>query len=95
MPDAAKKLMANYTDDLGDLELAVLIPNETAKRPKKGPGRPRDTDPILDKRVFDAWETGHYKNFADLGRAFSMTKHNTEKAVDRHRKRRIRGTATD
>jgi hypothetical protein len=59
----------------------------TAKAPKRKRGRPVDTDPKADQRVFDAWNTNQYKDFADLGREFHMGRKAAEDAVGRHRKR--------
>jgi hypothetical protein len=54
---------------------------------KRGRGRPRDTDPEMDKRIFDAWKTGDYKSEAELAREFNISEREVRLARDRHRKR--------
>lgn len=51
-------------------------------------GRPQDTDPKADARVFDAWQTGNYKKFADLARELKIERRDVKLAIDRERKRR-------
>jgi len=55
---------------------------------KGGPGRRSDTDPKADQRVSEAWSTGQYKTYADLGAALGQSGHDVKKAIDRHRKRK-------
>jgi hypothetical protein len=50
-------------------------------------GRRADTDPKADKKVADAWATGHYRTYEDLGRKLKTTKHQVKTALDRHRHR--------
>jgi hypothetical protein len=59
-----------------------------ARRESKArPGRPADTDPKKDEKIYDAWKSGHYKTYEDLARDLGKTKYQIETAVDRHRKR--------
>lgn len=60
-----------------------------AKQTGKG-GRPRDTDPDDDRKIYEAWKTGCYKTRAECARAFSMTAQDARRALDRHRKRQPR-----
>jgi hypothetical protein len=50
-------------------------------------GRPVDTDPKADKRIFDAWSSGSYKTYEELASVLRMNKSAVESAIDRHRKR--------
>jgi hypothetical protein len=54
-------------------------------------GRPADTDQKGDKRVYDAWKSGRYKDYSELARELKMSKPDVERAIDRHRKRVERG----
>ena len=51
---------------------------------RKPRGRPRDTDEKQDERIYDAWATGAYPTFEELGRAFSMTASDADLAKRRH-----------
>jgi hypothetical protein len=53
-----------------------------AKKPR---GRRPDTDPKEDKRVADAWKTGRYPTYQNLGLELHMTEREARLAVDRHR----------
>ncbi len=56
------------------------------KQPRKR-GRPVDTDPKEDKRIYEAWKTGRHKTYADCDRELGLTRGATYSAVERHRKR--------
>jgi len=58
---------------------------EDIKRPRKKPGRKRK-DPELTDQLYDAWETGHYREFKDLVREFGRTEKYVEQAVRRKRR---------
>jgi hypothetical protein len=58
---------------------------ETKLRQK--PGRPADTDAKEDKRISEAWETGHYKRHGDFAQVLGLPEREVIKAIDRHRKR--------
>jgi hypothetical protein len=60
------------------------------KTPRKR-GRPVDTDPKADKRVYEAWKSGHYPNYSELARELKMSQGDMKRAIDRHRKRVERG----
>ncbi len=50
-------------------------------------GRPRDTDPKADKRIYDAWKTGQYRKYSALACAIGITWREVKYAIDRHGKR--------
>ena len=54
---------------------------QPAKQAKPKRGRRVDTDIDADKRVADAWQTGRYKTYEDLGRKLKMTKHQVKSAT--------------
>lgn len=58
------------------------------RRRRKGRGRPSDTDPQRDKRIYDAWGTRHYKTYDKLAGEFRVSKQEVMRAIDRERKRR-------
>lgn len=65
-------------------------PHGDSQETHKGrPGRPRDTDPDEDKRVWDAWNTGVHKAKRDLATALgeSWTEKRVRHCIDRHRQR--------
>ena len=67
-----------------------------SSKPQKGKrrrGRQVDTDPRADKQVFDAWQSGHHRNYADLARNLRMRRYEVAKAIDRHRHRVTRDAA--
>jgi len=64
-------------------------PLQQVKRKRRG--RKRDTDVRLDQRIFEAWESGYYKSYAQLGQAFELTPRQVRLAIDRHRKRLPKG----
>lgn len=51
-------------------------------------GRPADTDPKADQRVYNAWQTGTYIAYSALARELDMSPRAVKLAIDRHRKRR-------
>jgi hypothetical protein len=64
--------------------------------PKEGTrsrGRPRDTDPKADQKVWDAWNTGEHKDYAGLGRFLRKSALEVARAIDRHRHRLTRASA--
>ncbi|MBL8800097.1 MAG: hypothetical protein JNM56_39810 [Planctomycetia bacterium] len=65
----------------------IAAPGKRAKR-----GRKPDPaiDPRQDRRIAEAWDTGRYKDYADLAREKHLTKHDIQLAIDRHRKREAR-----
>jgi len=62
-------------------------PPATPKPRRRRGGRPSDTDPMEDRRIAEAWETGRYGSLEDLARAFHKTKPEVKRALDRHRHR--------
>lgn len=66
--------------------------NERGTPPKRGrPGRKPDTDPKEDKRIFEAWQSGQYKTYAELENELRLLKGEGKRACDRHRKRVQKG----
>ena len=57
----------------------------STKTPRRG--RPVDTDPKADKRVYEAWKTGRYNTQADCARELGMEEKQAKDAIERHRKR--------
>jgi hypothetical protein len=57
------------------------------QRRRKRRGRPQDTDPKADKRIFEAWHSGHYTTYDELACELHKTKREVQLAVERHRKR--------
>lgn len=64
--------------------------NGKSKAKKKPKGRPSDTDHDQDRRIWEAWETGRYRTFADLAKEFRMDTDEVKAAKERHRKRNAR-----
>jgi hypothetical protein len=50
-------------------------------------GRPSDTDAVEEKRIWNAWQTGHYRFYTELAREFKISEQKVKRAVDRARKR--------
>jgi len=73
-------------------ELAVRRPDRRQAAPRRPGGRPSDTDHKADKRVFDAWKSGHYRTYADCARELNMSTEDVSLAVDRHEHRIRRKT---
>lgn len=47
---------------------------------RRKPGRPSDTDPAADARIYDAWASGHYRTYADCAAARGITPHYSRSA---------------
>jgi hypothetical protein len=54
-------------------------------------GRPADTDPEADRRLYEHWQSGCFITLHDLAERFGKKKRDVERALDRHRKRLERG----
>ncbi len=54
------------------------------------PGRPPDTDARRDRKIAEAWASGHYRKYAELETAMELKKGQVKTAIDRHRKREER-----
>src|SRR5262249_12930382 len=74
----------------GQREGGDTKPHLTEKKRGKR-GRPADTDPRADKRIFEAWRSGHHTTYADLATALGQPEQQVRAAIDRHRKRLGRG----
>lgn len=64
--------------------------DDTKHGKRKQRGRPVDTNLKEDAQIFDAWKTGQYANYEDLGRQFHKTRYEAGKIIDREGKRRKR-----
>ncbi len=64
------------------------IKNWLSTTPTKRRGRRPATDSRDDQRIVNAWDTGNFRTYADLGRELHLTTSEVRKAIDRHRKRR-------
>ncbi len=78
----------------GDVELVIARMFERPK-PRKRPGRPRDTDAKQDQQISEAWKEKKPRSFAefaetDAGRRFNMNSKQLKAAHERHRKRESR-----
>src|SRR5207253_1008956 len=60
---------------------------EGASTRKLRRGRKVETDANADKRILDAWRSGHHRDYAALATALGLTKAQVKQALDRHRKR--------
>lgn len=67
--------------------------NKSPKGAKRRRGRPRDTDPKADQKIWNAWQTGEHKTYDDLARLLRTSEAEIARAVDRHRRRLERGSA--
>lgn len=62
----------------------------TAKRQTPKRGRPKVSDVAADRKIFEAWQSDRYSNYADLGRELRLSAGEVGRAIDRHRKRERR-----
>ena len=99
--DARELSSAGFVELAVDVKLRGLVSERHAKRQTfKGlvdastngkktrkRGRPPDTDPQEDRRIWEAWSTRRYKTFENLAVEHGKTKDFVRRAVDRHRKR--------
>jgi hypothetical protein len=66
--------------------------HKSAKEGKRRRGRPRDTNPKADEKIWDAWSTGEHKTYGDLARLQGTSAAEVARAIDRHRRRRERAS---
>jgi hypothetical protein len=66
---------------------AMAPPLRVAESPLRRTGRPADTDTAQDRRIAEAWRTGHHKTYKDLADALGKDDLEVKQAIDRHRKR--------
>ena len=59
---------------------------------KKKRGRPTDTNHDKDKQIWEAWKMKQFRTYEDFAQATGMEERDVRLAVDRHEKRRSRGT---
>jgi hypothetical protein len=65
----------------------IRPPRVVAASRKSNRGRKPDTDAKADRRIAEAWDSGHYPTYEDLANELGMDKRDIERALDRHRKR--------
>ena len=69
---------------------------DSTPKPKPPPppkrGRPVDTNPKADKRIYEAWKSGCHKTQANCDRELGLPAGGTYAACERHRKRLARKT---
>jgi hypothetical protein len=78
----------------GPLRQEASVAESSTDRPARANrrrGRPTDTDPEADKRIWEGWRTMSYKTYEELGRTLGMTGRQVRVAIDRHRQRIKRG----
>jgi len=68
---------------------AEAAKEDGAKRRNKR-GRRVETDVAGDRRLWEAWQTGRYKRYAELAQEVNLTPGEIERAIERHRKRERR-----
>lgn len=84
------KILTRWTDELNDMPGTQA---EAAQRQRSKPklGRPPETDPDKDKRIYNAWKTGRYRTLDELAQALDKKggqgAYQIRLAIDRHRKR--------
>jgi len=82
-----RQLLRSAVAELNFLsEEAAAHSGVARRRPRKG-GRPRKGSWLADQRVYEAWGSGTFTNFEDLGRQFRMSAGDAQRTVDRCRKR--------
>jgi len=76
------------------LNIEQITTNEkgkTKRRPKKRKGRPVDPKTSArDKQMCEAWETGQYKTYTELGNAFDLNEAAARMAVRRYKQRQAK-----
>ena len=75
------------TEGKGGAGSTPLAAKKTAKRNR---GRKLETDPKADKKVADAWATGQYKTYAELGQGLGKSEREVYLSLERHRARQKR-----
>ena len=76
--------MGNLVADL-QAEATADVGQANKTKTQRGP-RPR-TDKAKDRRIADAWNTGNYRTYAELGRELGVSSAEVKQAIDRARKR--------
>jgi len=63
--------------------------SDQATKPKKKLGRkPASEDAKQkDQKIYEAWQSGRYKDYSDLAMQFDLKRKDVERAIDRHEKR--------
>lgn len=87
---ALKSGSALAAGDVGRIKTGAPITGAKTNGKPKRRGRPADTDAQADAKLAEAWDTGHYQTYDQLGQEKGMSGRDVELAIDRHRKRRRR-----
>lgn len=69
------------------LRQPAQVPKEATKKRVKKVGRP-PVDPVFDNRVWEAWNTGRYPDYAALAQELNCRAKEIGRAIDRMRKKR-------
>jgi len=97
--NATEALEEDYDAQRSEMGLAVadsgsLDSDSTSSksRSKRRSGRPplSNKDKKFDKQLWEAWETGQYMTYKDLGAALGIDGNEADRRVDRERQRRRR-----
>jgi hypothetical protein len=88
--DRPGQVCIHSNQDSWEARMVQLGEVDNRPQPQPGGGRPPDTDPREDQRVFDVWKTRQYHTYEALAKALGngWTKGKVRQALDRHRKRR-------
>jgi hypothetical protein len=83
--------VANAVDGANDNAKGEAKGQDRNKRSQRGKVGRKAVDPVFDKRVWDAWQTRRYVDYASLARELNCKKHDVVKALDRMRKKQPPG----
>jgi hypothetical protein len=78
---------ANAVDRANNNARGEEVSQNCNKQTQGGKVGRKPIDPAFDKRVWDAWQTRRYPDYASLARELNCKKKEVEKAIDRMRKK--------
>jgi hypothetical protein len=81
--ELGKQLESGETQNPSELERV----DQNLTPGKERRGKKHDTDEKADRRIFEAWDSGRYKEHKDLDKELRKKEGTTSLALDRHRKR--------
>lgn len=91
LPQAIHEELARRSEAQGRADLAQACPKGRPRAvAKKRKGRRREGDPKRDRRVYDAWKSGSYKDYDEVGAALGLSHNEVAKVIDRVRKQEAR-----
>ena len=79
-------LFQQYKNIAAQINSAAVSPQQQRQRSARR-GRPRNTDPEEDRRMYEQWKASGERTYADFARKKGYKPNAVEAAVDRHRKR--------